>query len=191
MFKFTKIGMTLFCVSALSFSGAALAETGGLTNNPNSKEPISAPAKSGRVTDKQTGFSIIPPSGWEAGETGDSSLFVYLGEAVDGFRANFNVNVSEDDGIPMKEIGKHIKPEYTKAFPNWELADEGNSTINGLPAYYISSRFEMEGYVMQNIQYFVRGKNKQFFVLTFTALGDQYADYEDIFKQTASTIQSK
>lgn len=190
MSKFTKMAMSLFFVSSLSFAGAAFAETGGLTNRPT-KEPISAPAKSARVTDKATGFSIVPPSGWESGDAGEDSIFVYLGEAVDGFRPNFNVNVSEDDGISMKDIGKHLKPEYAKAFPNWELADEGTLTINGLPAYFISSRFEMEGYVMQNIQYFVRGKNKQFFVLTFTALGDQYAEYESVFKQTAATVQSK
>lgn len=137
------------------------------------------------------GFSIVPPAGWEPGEARDKTFMVYLDKPKDKFRANFNVNVNPDDGTPMEKIGSLVKPMFAKQFQKWQPLEEGKITISGESCYYLSSRFNMQGNDIQNLQYYIRGKNKRMYVLTFTAKASNYKSYEPIFKQAAATIQTR
>lgn len=184
MFKLSRF------VLGLALAGAVILPA--LATQPATPEQV-APfqlAAAQRVTDKANGFSIVPPAGWEAGEPNEQTFLIYLDAPKDNFRANFNVNVSEDDSTPIKEIGKYIKPEFAKQFDKWKLVSEGTVTLGGQPAYFISSRFSMQGYDIQNLQYYIRGKKKRFYVLTFTALASSYKSYESAFKQTAASVQA-
>lgn len=137
------------------------------------------------------GFSIVPPTGWTKGEAKDKTIMVYLAPAENNFRPNFNVNTSPDDGTPIDKVGTLIKPVFAKQFEKWKAMDEGTLDINGENAYYISSRFSMQGKEIRNLQYYIRGKSKKFYVLTFTALEAGYPALESTFKATAASVTTK
>ena len=136
------------------------------------------------------GFSIVPPEGWEEGNPSDKMFMVYLEPGDQKFHTNFNVNISDDDGVDVHQLGAMLKPEYAKQFQKWKAMYDGVTTIGGEDAYYLSSAFTMSGLNIQNLQYFIRGKNKRFYVLTFTALANQYKDYEAAFKAAAESVET-
>ena len=179
MFKFS------YLLMALALTGSVV---GPATAQPQPSQTAFKLAATPRVSDK--GFSIVAPAGWEKGSPGQSAFMIYLDQAKDKFRANFNVNVSDDDGTPINKIGALVKPMFAKQFQNWQAMGEGSTSLGGQQAYWLSSRFSMQGYDIQNLQYYIRGKNKKFYVLTFTALVSNYKSYEMMFRQTAMTVQT-
>lgn len=176
----TLTGMvTLPCVAAPDVRSAGLAAAAAVDRDDDD-EYVSA-----------EGFSIVPPEGWEEGEgSSDKTIMVYLGPVEGQFRPNFNVNVSADDGTSVDELADIIKPEYAKAFQKWKMMYDGTTTIGDEDAYYISSSFTMNGKNIQNLQYFIHGKNKRFYVLTFTSVADKFKKYEPIFKAAAESVET-
>lgn len=170
---------------ALALTGSVVGPALAQAQQPQTAFQIAAAP---RVSDK--GFSIAPPAGWEKGNSGQSAFMIYLDQPKNNFRANFNVNVSDDDGTPVSKIGSLVKPMFAKQFQKWQLMGEGATSLSGHEAYWISSRFSMQGYDIQNLQYYIRGNNKKFYVLTFTSLFSNYKSYEMMFRQTAMTVQT-
>ncbi|HEY9843231.1 MAG TPA: hypothetical protein V6D23_22365 [Candidatus Obscuribacterales bacterium] len=195
--KFRYLALSAMLCSALTFAGckekteeptdqASKAPPAEATEAPASE----APPVSQKGSVSANGFSIVPPAGWTKGEPNKQAFMIYLDKAKNNFRANFNVNSSPDDGTPVNKIGPLIKPMFAKQFDKWKFMGEGEEKVAGEDSYWISSRFTMQGYDIQNLQYYIRGKNKRFYVLTFTALANSYKDYEPTFKQAVETVQT-
>lgn len=169
-------------------AASAAASAGTASASPADASTKSTPAGPAAEAD---GFSIVPPTGWTKGEAKDKTIMVYLAPPEDDFKPNFNVNSSPDDGTPVDKIGELIKPMFAKQFQKWKSMGEGTVDIDGEKSYYISSNFSMNGKDIQNLQYYIRGKSKKFYVLTFTALSKNYASLENTFKATAATVKTK
>lgn len=182
MFKLSRLVLSL-ALAAAAVAPALAVQGGGLSNTP-------VKTAAARVTDRANGFSIVPPNGWTKGSNQGKTFMLYLDAPKNNFRANLNVNVSPDDGTPVSRLAGIIKPAFAKQFDKWKAMGEGTTTIAGQPSYFLSSRFSMQGYDIQNLQYYIRGKKNRFYVLTFTALASNYKSYEATFKQTAASVQT-
>lgn len=178
MFKLSRLVMAIALTGTVVWPAAA---------NPQSQAATYQLAAA-RVS--SNGFSIVPPAGWSKGTPSNQAFMIYLDSVKNNFRANFNVNSSDDDGTPVAKIGPIIKEAFAKQFDKWKLMGDGVTKVGGQEAYWISSSFSMQGYNIQNLQYYIRGKNKKFYVLTFTALANNYKSYEMMFRQTAMTAQT-
>lgn len=153
-------------------------------------QPVQAQTAEKRVTHTEHGFSIIPPAGWQAKAPEEDTFLIYIDPKATDFATNLNVNVNADEPFEIEELPPAIKQMFAEQFEQWESAYDGFATVAGQKSYYISSRFSMEGLEIQNLQYYIRGQNKRFYVLTFTALQSEFARYEPLFKAAVATIQT-
>lgn len=182
MFKISRVLMAATLAGAMVVPASASPRQAA----PASQLPYQIAAA--RVT--ASGFSIVPPDGWSKGDANKSYFMIYLDAPKDNFRANFNANAVADDGATMTQISQAVKQMFPKQFDKWKLMGDGKTTVGGQEAYWISSGFSMSGYKIQNLQYYIRGKNKKFYILTFTALASNYKAYEMMFRQAAQTVQT-
>lgn len=136
------------------------------------------------------GFSMVPPSGWRAGDKEGDTLLEFLGPTESDFTVNLRVDVTDDDGTSLEDFGDAIKAMYAKDkdFASWEAMDEGFTKVSGLRAYYLSGSFGMHGLDIQNLQYFIPDNNGHAYIVTFTALASNYEKFEPIFKAVAASI---
>ncbi|PKL79620.1 MAG: hypothetical protein CVV27_01575 [Candidatus Melainabacteria bacterium HGW-Melainabacteria-1] len=160
----------------------------GATETKTESESNSEAAKPDEDAVVAEGFSIVPPDGWEKGDADGNTFMVYLDAPKDNFRANFNVNSSKDDGVPIDKLAELLKPAMAKQFEGYQAVEDGKTELNGAEAYFLSGRFKTQGHDIQNLQYYIRGKQNRFYVLTFTAPAASYASYEPIFKEAAETV---
>ncbi|MGV3522850.1 MAG: hypothetical protein ACO1RX_01425 [Candidatus Sericytochromatia bacterium] len=174
----------------LAVSLALLVPAGSVLLLPAS---VQAQTAEKRFTSIENGFSIIPPAGWEAKAPDGETFLIYIDPNATDFATNLNVNVNADEPFAIEELPEAIKQmfaEQTDSFEQWEAAYDGFSTVAGQKSYYISSRFSMKGLDIQNLQYYIRGQNNRFYVVTFTALQSEFARYEPLFKAAVRTIQT-
>lgn len=171
----------------LAVSLALLMPTGGaVLISP----PVQAQTADKRFTSVENGFSIIPPAGWEAKDPEGDTFLIYIDPQATDFATNLNVNVNADEPFKIEELPPAIKQMFTREFEQWEAAYDGFSTVAGQKSYYISSRFSINELEIQNLQYYIRGQNNRFYVVTFTALQSEFARYEPMFKAAVATIQT-
>lgn len=142
-----------------------------------------------RVTDVPNGFSIVPPASWTRSGPTSQAFMVFLDQLRNNFRANFIVNLSPDDGVAFDNMKEQLKQMQAREYPKWQLQGEGMTTVGGQQAYWLSCRFSLQGYDIQNLQYYIRGRNRKFYVLIFTVPVAGFQAYEPMFRQIAASVQ--
>ena len=154
------------------------------------RKPIKFSREKRRVQAKK-GFSIIPPTGWKKSSLKKSKyILVYKAAPRNRFAVNLNVSANPDGGIVIKSVGPALKKQFSKQFDKWKLGEDGHMTINGHKAYYISSKFSMKGYRIQNLQFLLKNKKKKvFYIVTFTALEKDYKAKRAAFMRAAKSIK--
>lgn len=177
MLKFSRLLLGLTLAGLVSLPSVA-ALPGGLSNTSTSSQAGAVQAE---------GLSLVPPAGWTAQKASGKNIMSYLAPVENNFRANFNVTLTDDDGTTAQELSDMLHPVYAKQFQKWKAMSEGVIKLAGVDAYFISSSFTMQGLNIQNLQYFFPGKNKRYYILTFTSLASFYPKYEKVFKQTAAS----
>lgn len=174
--------------------GAALLTVPAMTLAPIEAFQAMA-AGGGRVNHADSGFSIVPPAGWTAAAPAkDGSIMAYFAAPKDNFKTNFNVRVQKDPGAPMTGIGPALKPMFAKQLKqyNWKFVKDGYRKVGGVyESYFMSSLMSMQKVDIQNLQYYVRGKNGKVYIVTFTAKKNAFASYEAMFNKTLDTMQVK
>ena len=165
--------------------------TGGCVQ-PNDDTQTTVPphhAGAGRVFDEK-GFSIEPPEGYS--NIGRSAFHVmnFVGPSDDGFPANFNVNIQRDDGTDLAQAGRK-----TAQFMAWLLKDyfrieDGFALIDGRKAYFCSGTFRWENTRCRNLQYFIRGKNGNIYIITFASDERTFPLHRSIFERAALTART-
>lgn len=150
--------------------------------------PVRA-ASPARVSEAAMGFSIVPPPGWSRIPPNDQAFMIFRDQLRQNYYANFIVNVSADDGMPLQLMASKLKQAQAAQYQNWQLVGEGGLMIDGQEAYLIGTRFSLQGYQLQQLQYYIRGRNKKFFVLIFTAPVAGFEGVEPICRQSAQSVQ--
>lgn len=137
------------------------------------------------------GFSLIPPAGWNRSTAKKSKyIMVYKAKPKNKFSINLNVSANPDKGVVIKSIGPVLKKQFAKQFKKWKLGEEGYMTVDGQKAYYLSSKFSMSGFDIQNLQLLVKNpKRKLFYIATFTSRAADYKANRAKFMQALKTIR--
>lgn len=151
----------------------------------------------GRIKDKATGASIVPPPGWQLSSiivqrfpTPGKPVMTLIGPEKDGYRANLNIHyLPQDPGHPLASLGDYIRTKVSKQIPGWKEGDKGALKLGNKDAYAYSSGFPMDKITVRNIQYFVRGNQKKMYILTFTGLEKDYGALKPLFLKYAQTFQ--
>lgn len=152
-------------------------------------------AGAARANHAASGFSIVPPAGWTAAPPGkDGSVMAYYAPPKDNFKTNFNVRVQKDPGAPLSGIGPALKPMFAKQMKqyNWKFVKDGFRKVGGnYESYFMSSLMSMNKIDIQNLQYYVRGRNGKVYIVTFTARKNAFAAHEAMFNKILDTMQAK
>lgn len=113
------------------------------------------------------------------------NFIVCVGPAENGFAPNLNVNVNPESRTPEQAMPV-IKGALSKILTNYESADEGFLTIDGKKALFLSSKFKMGQFNIQNLQYAIFTGSKVY-TITFTCLASEFAKHRPAFEQSGLT----
>jgi hypothetical protein len=149
-----------------------------------------------KYTNKEFGFSIILPEGWEVQDGKPYNITaIFLGPVDGGFRINFNlniVNIPEEGATIDEELISVIKEELTKSLEmlgEVNFLSEGKRKVSNFDSYeivYILKVGKME--IKQKQVYFIN-KDK-FYVFTFSALKENFDKYIQTFEQIINTFET-
>jgi hypothetical protein len=151
---------------------------------------LAAQQISPRAPNAHSGFSFLPPAGWEVStEYPDPRVrLMYLGPTHRGFRANVNLTVEKDNGESFDEISRQSKEALTMLL-SAKNAEEGRIQIDGKETLYMSSNYRMGPVSLKNAQFFVRGGNGKIYILTFTTTADAFDTLGPTIAQSARSIK--
>jgi hypothetical protein len=162
---------------AVLVAGCALA---GCDSSARHKGP-------GRVYNAKNGFSLVPPQGWiDKGEFTGAFMF-FTGPVQDGFAANLSVNVQRGSAS-AKETMPQLKSALKSVFAKYQPMDDGFTTIDGKEALFVSGKFQMGTFQLQNLQYQIFARNRVY-TITFTDLAANFAKNRPLFEQVATSIR--
>jgi hypothetical protein len=153
-------------------------------------QELEAQEETGRFSDKKSGFSFVPPAGWERSHNlpHPALQFMYLGPTYRGFRANVNMSADKDNGESFELLSTQAKAMYAKMFPTWEATEEGPVEIDGKATYVLSGAYRGGPHRLRLTQFFVRGNGKVY-ILTFTTASDAFERLKHDMVRSAMSIK--
>ncbi len=151
---------------------------------------LAAQGSGGRVA-AQSGFSFVPPAGWEPSSMRPSAevKLLYLGPSYGGGRANLNLIIQQDDGESFDDIAKQIKLMYPKLFTAWKFIEDATLEIDGKKTYYLLATHRMGSLTLRQAQFIVRGGNGKIYILSFAVADDVFARFAATIAQSAMSIR--
>lgn len=189
--QFKKILFPLICAACLATSGLIVSPTFAQETALDTEllDTEKNPAMTEEHYDSNKGLAMIPPANWkEADLPGEKYIMAFKDKPVDGFAVNLNVSNNKGQ-VKINDIGKALKKVFSDQFEQWELRDEGYLNLKDTKAYFISSKFFMSGYHIQNLQViFNHPKRNQFHIVTFTSREDNYKDNKEQFIKAIQSI---
>jgi len=93
------------------------------------------------------------------------------------------------DGFNFKRLDL-VKKNYVRHFKNWKPTEEGHAQIAGQKSYFLGGRFQQAEQKIQNLQFFISGHEKRSYVVTFTALIEDYPQLRSDFLRLAQSIET-
>lgn len=144
-----------------------------------------------KYTNQEHGFSLDCPSGWTAQEGGGANalsvLVLCIGPAKGGIATNMNL-VAESVGQTSLSAYMASAKQTLGVIGVTNFTDEGVTTVNNIPAYFIEFEQAATGtQVKQKQVIFV--KSGYAYVLTFTAAPSAYAQQVSALDTTLSTFK--
>lgn len=141
---------------------------------------------------KDKGYSIVFPKNWEMKEK-FMGLDVFALSPLEGdkdaFRENVNI-ITEDLSNPMS-----LDEYYSMGLVNlktlladFKEIDSGTIDVNGIPMKWIVYDHRM-GEVRARVLQFIAVKDRRAFVITFSAMPDDFAKYRPAFEQIGKTFK--
>lgn len=132
------------------------------------------------------GFVFVPASDWHVKEASGTAFLAFQ---HDYLPATITVALLPSE-LTMLQL-EQVKKNYARRFKGWKLSEEGYAQIAGQKSYFIGGRFRQAEEEIQNLQFFVPGKNKRIYVVTFTALFEDYAILRQDFFKMARLIETQ
>lgn len=142
-----------------------------------------------KFVNKEKGYEIEYPKSWTKREAPNFDL-VLVAEQKGSERITATMNlISEYVGktITLDNFYNENVPTISKELKNAKIQDQGEETINNVRTKWIRYSHEMSDIQFEVLQYFVVDKGFAY-LLTFSALADEFKKYENEFKQIAKTF---
>lgn len=145
-------------------------------------------ARPARYYDRERGFSLQLPEGWERRAPIGGLALLALSPAEgprDRFRENVDVAVdSLPRGMTLEDYFKRGRAALAKSSRGFREIARGKADLGGANARWLVFEHRQEGRELKVLSFFLVGDG-QGYVLTFTALQDTYAHYERAFEAIA------
>jgi hypothetical protein len=165
--------LTVAVLSLALLAGACDGET------PPAPTTTGAPAGTERYENTEFGFTLDYPEGWVVNEEQPGAeVFIFNQEsAQDGFGENLGVGVEELPGeITLEQYTQATMRNLEAGLGEFQVAEEGPTTIGGVPAYSIEYEAEQQGQLYTFLQtWLVEGQTA--YVLTYTGQGEEFGTY--------------
>jgi hypothetical protein len=162
------------------------------TATPTGNQGAAAGA-SQRYRDPAGRFSFDVPAGWtkEASFSGESIVAFVAPAAEAGFRANFNViltDVPDAPGLTVEQLARQADAQMQQTFKDYTPLALEPLQVGGQPAYRLLYRVTMGSVALQQEQlYLLDGTTAH--ILTFTAQPDTFAQYAATFEAIAASYR--
>jgi hypothetical protein len=94
---------------------------------------------SGVYHNDKYGFSIQPPSGWTATESGlpTGTAVKFWGPTDENYTVNFDITLINPQGMALDEIISEVKQIMPQNLTNYQIVSERSRVIGGVDAYEI------------------------------------------------------
>lgn len=115
------------------------------------------------------------------------NFIVCAGPPENGVAPNLNVNVNPESSTPEQAMPV-IKDGLSKILTDYRSVDQGLLTIDGKKALFLSGKFKMGQFDLQNVQYAIFTGSKVY-TITFTCLAPDFAKHRPAFEQSALTAR--
>lgn len=176
----------LLCLLSLSAFGA-----------DNKRKTSSIPPKSGNsavYVDKDKGFSIALPSGWQQDKDIMGTAVMALSKADgtnDGFRENINVVVENLQGpLASKAYFEASQNAIKKVFQGFKLEQTGKTKISGRELYWsIFSHQTQTPQLRAKVLQYVTVNGQKAFIITCSASSKDFDQYRKTFENSAKTFK--
>jgi hypothetical protein len=166
--------------------GGTQQQAGEQTDEPTTTQ---APAGTQRYENTEFGFTLDYPEGWVVNEEQPGAeVFIFnQPSAQDGFGENLGVGVEELPGeITLEQYTQATKGNLEAGLGEIQVAEEGPTSIGGVPAYSIEYEAEQQGELFTFLQTWLVD-SRTAYVLTFTGHGQEFETYRP---QAQSIIDS-
>ena len=149
----------------------------------------------GRIYNKDAGFSIVPPKGWEEGKASNDAFLVFQGPKTEGFGTTLNVRfVRFDEPEQLEAVAAGVKAALAKQFKEYKCIDESPVTIDGKKAYSICHQCLIQAKDQdvdtKMLQYLIIGNNKRLYILTFGSAANAFDPLRKTFELSALTSRT-
>ncbi len=153
----------------------------------------SKPAKPGQYTSNRDAFTITAPASWEKAEGVMGSTVVFLepqAGATDTFRENVNVVAEKlPAGMGLDGYLKASDENAAKLMTDFSEVSSTRVKLGENDAQRIVYQHRMGVYNLKCLLYLVVHGGRGY-VLTCTAIVDEYEDHEPVFEDTCKTFQT-
>jgi hypothetical protein len=137
------------------------------------------------------GFSINPPKGWKIQENIKMDNFTipvaFIGPVEKNFAVNINIYIEKINETTLQEYVNLNKKILTLVVSSYNLISERNTTINNHEAYELLYTAKIKNTDLAYKQIFLI-KNNSGYVITFTALKDNFDKYIVVFDKSIETF---
>lgn len=157
----------------------------------------------GRYYNKEYGYSIRFPVGWEKANTPIKGVIVYVSEGkVDdssipnrtGILADISVGVMDKEGIELgqypldlEQYAERVKTEHKE--DGYVLVNEGRGSIGGLDSKMLFFEQKLYGMTRVTLSYFtIVDKNKIYHIVLHTT-SDKYPQYSNVFQECLESFR--
>ncbi len=135
------------------------------------------------------GYSISYPPDWIPGKVLEFDL-IFRAPPIENFSANLGIKTTElKKPVSLDAIVAYTRERQIEEYPQYEVLDTEFITAGGNPAIKHMYRwYHQESDIdITQIQYFLK-QDKRLYVLTATALTDQFTQYESIFNAMVESL---
>ncbi len=145
-----------------------------------------------RYVDKNFGFSITPPDGWEIKDGRPYKVaIIFIGPMEGGFRVNFNINVVAVPGVTNidDDLISEIKKALETSIGIVDFISEGEIKVSKYEGYEITYiiEFAEDLFLMQKQIYVIN--NGKAYIFTFTSSEETSEKYLPLFEESLKSFE--
>lgn len=159
-----------------------------LTSGCIEKQPEIA---EGAYVSEGYGFAIVPPEAWDVDESRQFGEIVafYAPEAEANFTSNMLIHIEElPYEVSLEEYINASKEQLPLILTNYTMVSEQDIVISGAEAYEWVITHEMGIFKIQAKQVIII-KGERAYLITSTALQDNFDTYAPAFEESIQTFQ--
>ncbi|HPR67110.1 MAG TPA: PsbP-related protein [Methanothrix sp.] len=141
----------------------------------------------------QYGFSVSYPSDWSAEEPDPNELgivtgFLAPGESIDDPMNYVTVQIEDlPAGTTLSGYTQAVLTNLRSSYPDFQLLAEGEMIISEEPAHVIAYAVSVDGTAYQVLLAYTI-KDDRAYIVTYYALADSYAEFEDAAKMMINSF---